>query len=132
MKFWLSAALVVALAATATATVQMEFVFFAGYTVVMFVVLATAWNILGGYAGYVNFGTPAFFGLGAYTAVVLFKWDAPLALQIGAAALMSGLLGFGTGLLTLRLRGIFFAIETLGITVIMERLFINWCYTAWA
>ena len=38
-----------------------------------FVVLATAWNILGGYAGYVNFGTGAFFGLGAYSAVVLFK-----------------------------------------------------------
>ena len=46
---------------------QNEYVFFAGYTVLMFIVLATAWNILGGYAGYVNFGTPAFFGLGAYT-----------------------------------------------------------------
>ena len=34
-----------------------EYYFFAGYIVLMFVVLATAWNILGGYAGYVNFGT---------------------------------------------------------------------------
>ena len=61
--------------------------FFAGYVILQFVVLATAWNILGGYAGYVNFGTGAFFGLGVYTAVVLFKaFGAPLVVQIVAAA----------------------------------------------
>src|SRR4029077_20951071 len=43
-----------------------DYVFFAGYTLLQFVVLATAWNILGGYTGYVNFGTAAFFALGAY------------------------------------------------------------------
>ena len=79
-----------------------------------FIVLATAWNILGGYAGYVNFGTGAFFGVGAYTAVVLIKaFGAPLA---GAdprrRALVGALLGLGVGLLTLRLRGIFFSIAT--------------------
>ncbi len=63
-----------------------EYYFFAGYVVLQFIVLATAWNILGGYAGYVNFGTGAFFGVGAYTAVVLFKAMAlPLSLQILAA-----------------------------------------------
>ena len=45
--------------------------FFAGYTVLQFVVLATAWNILGGYTGYVNFGSAAFFALGAYRIGVL-------------------------------------------------------------
>src|SRR5258708_37211375 len=95
----------------------------------MFVVLAPAWNILGGYAGYVNFGTPAFFGLGAYAAAVLFKaTEAPLALQILAATAMAGLLGFLAGLLTLGLRGIFFAIATIALVVIMETLFINWRY----
>jgi branched-chain amino acid transport system permease protein len=132
MKFWIGAAIAVALAAGAAGFVANEYYFFAGYTVLMFVVLATAWNILGGYAGYVNFGTPAFFGLGAYTAVVVFKLDAPLAVQILAAALMSGLLGFVTGLMTLRLRGIFFAIATIAVTVIMETLFINWRYTGGA
>src|SRR6185437_3896365 len=87
------------------------YIYFAGCVVLQYVVLATAWNILGGYAGYVNFGTPAFFGIGAYTGVLLFKWmAAPLALQIAAGAFMGGLLGFGVGMLTLRLRGIFFAI----------------------
>jgi branched-chain amino acid transport system permease protein len=96
-------------------------------------VLATAWNILGGHAGYVNFGTPAFFGLGAYTAAVLYKATAaPLVAQIAAAALMAGALGFGAGLLTLRLRGIFFAIATIALTVIMQTVFINWRYAGGA
>jgi branched-chain amino acid transport system permease protein len=133
MRFWIGAAIAVALAAAATGLLQNEYYFFAGYTILMFVVLATAWNILGGYAGYVNFGTPAFFGLGAYTAVVLIRAiEAPLLFQILAAAAMSGLLGFATGLLTLRLRGIFFAIATIAVTVIMETLFINWRYTGGA
>ncbi len=133
MRFWIGAALVLTVLVAVTATVKFEYFFFAGYTVLMFVVLATAWNILGGYAGYVNFGTPAFFGLGAYTAAVLYKATAaPLALQIAAAAAMAGLLGFGAGLLTLRLRGIFFAIATIAVTVIMETVFINWRYAGGA
>ena len=42
-----------------------EYVLFAGFVVLQYVVLATAWNILGGYCGYVNFGTAAFFAMGA-------------------------------------------------------------------
>ena len=133
MRFWILAAGVFLLAVLAAATLKNEYYFFAGYTVLMFVVLATAWNILGGYAGYVNFGTPAFFGLGAYTAAVLFKaYALPLGLQIAAAAAMSGLLGLAAGLLTLRLRGIFFAIATIALVVIMETLFINWRYAGGA
>jgi len=133
MKFWIFAGVAVLVAAGLAAGLKNEYFFFAGYTVLMFVVLATAWNILGGYAGYVNFGTPAFFGLGAYTAAVLFKaFELPLALQILAAAVMAGLLGLGTGLLTLRLRGIFFAIATIALVVIMETLFINWRYAGGA
>ena len=106
MKYWIvSAVLLLAAAGLALSGIN-EYVFFAGYVVLTFVVLATAWNILGGYAGYVNFGTPAFFGLGAYSAAVLFKaLGAPLLLQIAAGAAMGGLLGFGVGLLTLRLMG---------------------------
>src|SRR2546427_6544590 len=113
MKFWIGVAVTVALAAGLALSATNEYFFYAGYVVLQFVVLATAWNILGGYAGYVNFGTAAFFGIGAYTAVVLFKAaGAPLGVQVLAAACASGLLGFGTGLLTLRLRGIFFSIAT--------------------
>jgi len=106
-----------------------EYFFYAAFVVLQFVVLATAWNILGGYAGYVNFGTAAFFGVGAYTAVLMFKaLSAPLALQILGAAAVSGLLGFGAGMLTLRLRGIFFAIATVALIFILETVMTNWRY----
>ena len=52
------------------ALISSEYYFFAGYVVLQYIVLATAWNILGGYTGYVNFGSAAFFALGAYSSVV--------------------------------------------------------------
>jgi len=133
MKFWISALVVLAAAFGVALSPVNEYVFFAAFVVLTFVVLATAWNILGGYAGYVNFGTAAFFGVGAYTAVVLFKWlGAPLLVQIAAGAAMGALLGLGVGLLTLRLRGIFFAIATVAVIFIMETLMINWRYVGGA
>ena len=52
-------ALVLAASSIAAATIRNEYYFYAAYVVIQFVVLATAWNILGGYAGYVNFGSSA-------------------------------------------------------------------------
>jgi len=133
MKFWIGAAGILALGVGLPFLPINEYVFYAGYVVLTFVVLATAWNILGGYAGYVNFGPPAFFGIGSYAAVVLFKsLNAPLVVQIAGAALMGGLLGLGVGAMTLRLRGIFFAIATVAITFILETLMVNWRYVGGA
>jgi branched-chain amino acid transport system permease protein len=133
MKFWIGAIAVLLVGVGLPFAPINEYAFYAGYFVLTFVVLATAWNILGGYAGYVNFGPPAFFGIGAYVAVVLFKWiQAPLAVQIAGAALMGGLLGLGVGLLTLRLRGIFFATATVAVVFIMETLMVNWRYVGGA
>ena len=53
---------------------SIDYFFFAGYTILQFIVLATAWNILGGYCGYVNFGSAAFFALGAYSSVFMHKF----------------------------------------------------------
>ncbi len=129
MRFWISAAVVVALAGIAAATIHNEYFFFAAYIVLQFVILATAWNILGGYAGYVNFGTGAFFGVGAYTAVLLIKaLHLPLGVQILASAAVGGLLGLGVGLLTLRLRGIFFSIATVALAIILQTVVVNWRY----
>src|SRR6185369_4748256 len=94
-----------------------DYLFFAGYTVLQFIVLATAWNILGGYCGYVNFGSAAFFAVGAYTAVAFHKLAAgidgyfpesmqglahavlplPIPVLILLGGLASGLIGLGTG-----------------------------------
>jgi branched-chain amino acid transport system permease protein len=133
MTYWIGAAVALIAAIAAALSPVNEYFFYAGYVVLTFVVLATAWNILGGYAGYVNFGTGAFFGLGSYSAVVLFKaLGAPLALQIVAAAAVGAALGFGVGIMTLRLRGIFFAIATVAILFIMETLMVNWRYVGGA
>ena len=110
-----------------------EYFFFAGYVVLQFIVLATAWNILGGYAGYVNFGSGAFFAAGAYAAVALIKaFAAPLLLQLATAAMVTGLMGFAIGAMTLRLRGIFFSIATVAIAVICETIVLNWGFVGGA
>jgi branched-chain amino acid transport system permease protein len=107
--------------------VNNDYVFFAGYTVLQFVVLATAWNILGGYTGYVNFGSAAFFALGAYATVFLHKlYPLPIPLLIVIGGGVSGIVGLGTGYLTLRLRGAFFAIATLALAVVLQTLIVNW------
>jgi branched-chain amino acid transport system permease protein len=106
-----------------------DYVFFAGYTVLQFIVLATAWNILGGYTGYVNFGSAAFFALGAYATVFLHKfYPLPIPLLIVVGGIVSGIVGLGMGYLTLRLRGAFFAIATLALAVVLQTLVVNWDY----
>ena len=85
--------------------VNNDYVFFAGYTVLQFIVLATAWNILGGYTGYVNFGSAAFFAMGAYTTVFFHKaFPMPIPILIAIGGVVSGIVGLGMGYLTLRLK----------------------------
>lgn len=104
-----------------------DYFFFAGYTVLQYVVLATGWNILGGYTGYVNFGSAAFFAMGAYSSVVMHKIaPLPVPLLIIVGGIVSGLVGLGMGYLTLRLRGAFFAIATLALAVVLQTLIVNW------
>ncbi|PWU24478.1 MAG: branched-chain amino acid ABC transporter permease [Candidatus Rokuibacteriota bacterium] len=116
-----------------TRLVDNRYVYFAAYVILQYILLATAWNILGGYTGYVNFGTGAFFALGVYTAVFLIKAvNAPLPVLILAGGVVSGLLGFAIGYLTLRLRGVFFSIATLALAVVLQTVMINWDYVGGA
>jgi branched-chain amino acid transport system permease protein len=109
--------------------VSSEYYFFAGYVVLQYIVLATAWNILGGYTGYVNFGSAAFFALGAYSSVFIHKtYPLPIPVLIVIGGVISGIVGLGMGYLTLRLRGAFFAIATLALAVVMQTLITNWDY----
>jgi branched-chain amino acid transport system permease protein len=118
---------IVAVGLLLTGLIENRYFYFATYVILQYIVLATAWNILGGYTGYVNFGTPAFFALGAYTATFLMRaYHAPFPVQLLAGGLISGLLGLGIGYLTLRLKGVFFSIATLALTVVLQTLIINW------
>jgi branched-chain amino acid transport system permease protein len=97
--------------------------------VLQYVVLSTAWNILGGYCGYVNFGSAAFFALGAYSTVAMHKLHPlPIPLLVLIGGVVSGVVGLGMGYLTLRLRGAFFAIATLALAVVLQTLVVNWDY----
>jgi len=137
--FWLVAAAVgLAVVVLTRFYFTNEYFFFAAYVVLQYIVLSTAWNILGGYTGYINFGTGAFFAIGAYSSVVLHKMPAllktfdvvipaiPLPVMILVGGVVSGIVGLGTGYLTLRLRGVFFAIATLALAVVVQTLIVNW------
>ena len=104
-----------------------EYLFVAGYIVLQYIVLATAWNILGGYMGYINFGAAAFFAMGAYGTVVIQKiFPMPMAVLIVAGGILAGIVGLFMGYLTLRLRGAYFAIATLALAVVLQTLVTNW------
>ncbi len=125
-----------------------EYLFFAGYTVLQYVVMATAWNILGGYCGYVNFGSAGFFAIGVYSTICLYTvgqapeevfpeailpvmqliFPLPLPILVVIAGAAAGLVGLGMGYLTLRLRGVFFAIATLALAVVLETFIVNWSF----
>jgi branched-chain amino acid transport system permease protein len=110
-----------------------DYFFSAAYTVLQFIILATAWNILGGYTGYVNFGSAAFFATGAYSTVFLYKaLQPPLLVMIVTGTLAAGILGLVVGYLTLRMRGVFFAIATLALSVVLYTFVVNWDYVGGA
>ncbi len=147
---FLAAALAVAAAVFAVGLLATRnnygYLVFAGIVVLQYIVLATAWNILGGYCGYVNFGAGAFFAMGAYAVIALerlgrnpgrFLSDTyfellipvlPLSLpsMIVIGGIVSGIVGLGMGYLTLRLRGVFFAIATLALAVVLHTFVVNW------
>ena len=114
LVFWSALALTMLLGLIATRFFESEFLFFAGYAILQAMIMALAWNILGGFTGYVNFGSAGFFAVGVCSSVALVEaLDPPMIVPLLVAALLGGLLGLGTGYLTLRLRGVYFAIATL-------------------
>jgi branched-chain amino acid transport system permease protein len=82
----------------------------------------------------VNFGSAAFFALGAYSTVAIYKLIGdndlphivPMPVLMLVGGVVSGVVGFGMGYLTLRLRGAFFAIATLALAVVLQTLIVNW------
>ncbi len=126
-RFYIIIGALLVLSYLATHFVDNQYYFFAGFAILQLMVMALAWNILGGYVGYVNFGSAAFFGLGAYSAIVVLNlFDASLFAQIITGGCFAALIGLGTGYLTLRLRGVYFAIATLALLVVSETLIVNW------
>ena len=73
------------------------------YLVLHWIVLATSWNLLSGYAGYFSFGHGAFFGAGLYTTATLSgKLGWPFLATLPVAALVATLLGVALGAVVFR------------------------------
>ncbi|MCO8245392.1 MULTISPECIES: branched-chain amino acid ABC transporter permease [unclassified Haladaptatus] len=97
--------------------------------ILQFVVLALAWDLIGGQTGYASFGNITFFGIGVYTVVVLMKgtlvgtYGFPVAfVAAGIVALVYALI---LGYPLLRLRGHYFAVATLGVLVATQQYVAN-------
>jgi len=96
-----------------------------GFLTLLFITQGVAWNILGGYAGYVSFGYAAFFGLGAYTTALLWLGGWPPALTYPAAGVVAAAFSLLVGVPTLRLAGPYFSIATIGVGEAMRILMLN-------
>jgi branched-chain amino acid transport system permease protein len=95
-------------------------------TVLMFVGLAAAWNLIGGYTGYACFGQVGFFGLGAYTTVVaMVHGHLSFWVAIALATVVAGLFAALVGAPLLRLKGHYFAVATLGVAEGLREVVIN-------
>lgn len=106
-----------------------EYLFFAGVIVLQAAILATGWNILGGFCGYVNFGASAFLAVGAYAAAFVSRLlGLDLAAQVLVAAVCGCALGAAVGQVALRLNGIYFAIATVAIAVVLQTVAFHWDY----
>lgn len=93
----------------------------------LYISLASAWNLIGGYAGQVSFGHAAFFGLGAYvTGVLWLRAGVPPLLSALAAGVLAALYALIIGLPTLRLRGQYFSIATIGVGEATRLLALYW------
>jgi len=92
----------------------------------MMIVLAQSWNLISGMTGYVSFGHAAFFGIGAYAGTLLLIADMPWIVAILGSAMLAFLVALPLGLLTLRLRGPYFAIAMLGLNEVCRIIATLW------
>jgi branched-chain amino acid transport system permease protein len=103
----------------------------AGYTPILmtsifvYIILSVSWTLFSGPTGYMSLATAAFFGIGIYTAAILGK-SVPLPVFIVAGGLVSFIIALLVGALTLRLRGIYFAIFTFGLVMLIPQLLVFW------
>lgn len=96
------------------------------FTTLMFVTLASSWNLLSGYTGYISFGHVAFFGIGGYTcAILIADFGVNLYLAILAAGLITTVISLPIAIATIRLSGVYFSIIMLAFAELMLEVAIN-------
>jgi len=106
---------------------NMPYLFRTVIIITLYIVLALSLNLVIGFAGQLSMGHSAFYGIGAYTTALLMveaKWSFWLALL--ASAVVASLFGFLLGIPTLRLKGDYLAIATIGFGELVRLVLINW------
>jgi branched-chain amino acid transport system permease protein len=114
-------AVVLGLAAVAVPFFGTEYALSFTMQLLVFMILAYSWNLIGGYAGYTHFGQVCFFGLGGYVGALLIQ-KAGMAwyFAVPVAALAGIVLAFPLGMAMLRVKGPYFAIGMFGLTRVLE------------
>ncbi len=91
------------------------------------VIMASGLNLIVGFMGELSLGHSAYFGIGAYAStLVVLKLGMPVWIGFAMAVVIGGIFGFLIGYPSLRLRGPYFAISTLGFVMIIQLVVINW------
>lgn len=93
-------------------------------TILMFTILTLSWTMFSGPTNYISLATAALFGVGVYTSAVLSRL-LPLPVIVVISGLLSFALAFLIGLLTLRLKGVYFILFTFGVTALIRNV-IQW------
>lgn len=120
----LLALLLVALAAFPW--VAPEYMVFLVTLVALYAIGVMGQNILIGYTGQISFGQAGFLAIGAFAFGHLRIWGAPFLVALAAAGLLAALAGVVVGFPSLRLKGPYLAIATLGFGVAVYQIFVNW------
>jgi branched-chain amino acid transport system permease protein len=97
-------------------------------TLLMYAILTVSWVLFSGLTGYMSLATAAFFGVGIYASALFLPTTGallPVLVVVLIGGLASSIIALGVGALTLRLRGIYFAIFTFGLVVLIMEL-LNW------
>lgn len=126
MKTTLLSILAIAALAAIPQFVESPYLVGLGFTVLLGIATASAWNIIGGYAGQYSFGHAAYFGAGAYTTLVLLT-------QYQVNPILGSLAGIGislvlagiTGGIVFRLKGHYFALASIAVAEIIRLCVLN-------
>jgi len=91
------------------------------------VMLAIGLDFILGYAGQLNLGHSAFYGIGAYASTLfIMKLGVPFWMAFVLGMVLSGAAGMGLSIFAVRLRGHYLAIASLGFAVIVHQVLLNW------
>jgi branched-chain amino acid transport system permease protein len=109
--------------------------FFGGYNyvlhmllyVMMYSAMASSWNILGGYTGYISLGHNVFFCIGGYfSGLILAYFRISTLITAPLAGVVVAVLGFLVGLIAIKMRGPTFIISSIALLMVARILFDNW------